>query len=68
MLILLLITINIVYTDIFVMAKVFDAAEGMLMCLSGECFPAFVDDRITVAKHNTPDSCWVILYGKVYDV
>lgn len=21
-----------------------------------------------VAKHNTPESCWVILYGKVYDV
>lgn len=22
----------------------------------------------TVAKHNTPESCWVILYGDVYDV
>ncbi|KAH8737036.1 FMN-dependent dehydrogenase-domain-containing protein [Ilyonectria robusta] len=22
----------------------------------------------TVAKHNTADSCWVVLYGKVYDV
>ena len=22
----------------------------------------------TVAKHNTHESCWVILYGKVYDV
>ena len=21
-----------------------------------------------VAKHNTRESCWVILYGKVYDV
>ena len=21
-----------------------------------------------VAKHNTPESCWVVLYGKVYDV
>ena len=21
-----------------------------------------------VAKHNTPESCWVILYGNVYDV
>ncbi|KAJ5619617.1 hypothetical protein N7510_003601 [Penicillium lagena] len=35
------------------MAKVFDAAEGIVP---------------TVAKHNTPESCWVILYGKVYDV
>ncbi|KAL1967287.1 hypothetical protein VTN77DRAFT_3333 [Rasamsonia byssochlamydoides] len=25
-------------------------------------------DAAEVAKHNTPDSCWVILYGKVYDV
>lgn len=24
--------------------------------------------RSTVAKHNTQESCWVILYGKVYDV
>ncbi|TQV96825.1 mitochondrial cytochrome b2 [Cordyceps javanica] len=23
---------------------------------------------LAVARHNTPDSCWVILYGKVYDV
>lgn len=23
---------------------------------------------LPVAKHNTPESCWVILYGKVYDV
>ncbi|KAF7128345.1 hypothetical protein CNMCM5793_003075 [Aspergillus hiratsukae] len=27
-----------------------------------------VFDAAEVAKHNTPDSCWVILYGKVYDV
>lgn len=27
-----------------------------------------VFDAIEVAKHNTPESCWVILYGKVYDV
>ncbi|KAF9887650.1 hypothetical protein FE257_009743 [Aspergillus nanangensis] len=25
-------------------------------------------DAAEVAKHTTPDSCWVILYGKVYDV
>ncbi|KAF3917236.1 hypothetical protein ABW20_dc0110539 [Dactylellina cionopaga] len=25
-------------------------------------------DAKEVAKHNTPESCWVILYGKVYDV
>ncbi|KAI5789683.1 FMN-dependent dehydrogenase-domain-containing protein [Peziza echinospora] len=25
-------------------------------------------DVAEVAKHNTPESCWVILYGKVYDV
>ncbi|KAI9730551.1 MAG: hypothetical protein M1834_005792 [Cirrosporium novae-zelandiae] len=25
-------------------------------------------DAAEVANHNTPDSCWVILYGKVYDV
>ncbi|KAG6020043.1 hypothetical protein E4U41_002988, partial [Claviceps citrina] len=25
-------------------------------------------DAAEVAKHNTPDSCWVILYGQVYDV
>lgn len=25
-------------------------------------------DAAEVAKHNTPESCWVILYGKVYDV
>ncbi|KAJ9409617.1 hypothetical protein DTO045G8_2543 [Paecilomyces variotii] len=27
-----------------------------------------VFDAAEVAKHNTPDSCWVVLYGKVYDV
>ncbi|PWY78441.1 mitochondrial cytochrome b2 [Aspergillus sclerotioniger CBS 115572] len=27
-----------------------------------------VFDAAEIAKHNTPDSCWVILYGKVYDV
>ncbi|KAH8704228.1 putative mitochondrial cytochrome b2 [Talaromyces proteolyticus] len=27
-----------------------------------------VFDAAEVAKHNTADSCWVILYGKVYDV
>ncbi|GLB09057.1 hypothetical protein AtubIFM57258_004968 [Aspergillus tubingensis] len=27
-----------------------------------------VFDAAEVAKHNTPESCWVILYGKVYDV
>ncbi|KAM4059706.1 FMN-dependent dehydrogenase [Hirsutella rhossiliensis] len=25
-------------------------------------------DAADVAKHNTPDSCWVVLYGNVYDV
>ncbi|KAI1931104.1 hypothetical protein LOZ58_003582 [Ophidiomyces ophidiicola] len=25
-------------------------------------------DSAEVAKHNTADSCWVVLYGKVYDV
>ncbi|EEQ90602.1 L-lactate dehydrogenase (cytochrome), variant 2 [Blastomyces dermatitidis ER-3] len=25
-------------------------------------------DAPEVAKHNSPDSCWVVLYGKVYDV
>ncbi|QPG99722.1 hypothetical protein C2857_002408 [Epichloe festucae Fl1] len=25
-------------------------------------------DAAEVAKHNTPESCWVILYGQVYDV
>ncbi|KAK2745613.1 hypothetical protein FQN55_006103 [Onygenales sp. PD_40] len=25
-------------------------------------------DAAEVAKHNTADSCWVVLYGKVYDV
>lgn len=25
-------------------------------------------DFLPVAKHNTADSCWVVLYGKVYDV
>ncbi|KAL3962086.1 hypothetical protein ACCO45_003609 [Purpureocillium lilacinum] len=29
---------------------------------------AKVFDAAEVAKHNTPDSCWVILYGNVYDV
>ncbi|KAJ5105194.1 hypothetical protein NUU61_002541 [Penicillium alfredii] len=29
---------------------------------------AKVIDATEVAKHNTRDSCWVILYGKVYDV
>lgn len=24
--------------------------------------------RELVAKHNTAESCWVVLYGKVYDV
>ncbi|KAK8925006.1 Cytochrome b2, mitochondrial [Metarhizium anisopliae] len=25
-------------------------------------------DAAEVAKHNTPESCWVVLYGNVYDV
>jgi len=25
-------------------------------------------DFFPVAKHNAADSCWVVLYGKVYDV
>ena len=29
---------------------------------------AITDVLAIVAKHNTPESCWVILYGKVYDV
>ncbi|CAI7620407.1 unnamed protein product [Penicillium glandicola] len=29
---------------------------------------AKVFDAAEVAKHNTPESCWVVLYGKVYDV
>ncbi|KAJ5693262.1 hypothetical protein N7462_002685 [Penicillium macrosclerotiorum] len=29
---------------------------------------AKVFDAAEVAKHNTRDSCWVVLYGKVYDV
>ncbi|KAM5360612.1 hypothetical protein ACJZ2D_013635 [Fusarium nematophilum] len=29
---------------------------------------AKVFDAAEVAKHNTPESCWVILYGKVYNV
>ncbi|KAG0157924.1 hypothetical protein PDIDSM_5436 [Penicillium digitatum] len=27
-----------------------------------------VFDATEVGKHNTPESCWVVLYGKVYDV
>jgi cytochrome b involved in lipid metabolism len=27
-----------------------------------------VIDAAEVAKHKTKDSCWVILYGNVYDV
>ena len=26
------------------------------------------DIWLAVAKHNTAQSCWVVLYGKVYDV
>ncbi|KAF5863149.1 hypothetical protein ETB97_010608 [Aspergillus alliaceus] len=29
---------------------------------------AKVFDAAEVAKHNRPDSCWVVLYGNVYDV
>ncbi|KAI3215143.1 hypothetical protein DTO012A9_10307 [Penicillium roqueforti] len=29
---------------------------------------AKVFDATEVAKHNTRESCWVVLYGKVYDV
>ncbi|KAF2129109.1 hypothetical protein P153DRAFT_341620 [Dothidotthia symphoricarpi CBS 119687] len=29
---------------------------------------AKVFDYAEVAKHNTPESCWVVLYGAVYDV
>ncbi|KAL2002894.1 hypothetical protein VTN02DRAFT_5611 [Thermoascus thermophilus] len=29
---------------------------------------AKIFDAAEVAEHNTPESCWVILYGKVYDV
>ncbi|CAM1506756.1 Fc.00g063970.m01.CDS01 [Cosmosporella sp. VM-42] len=39
------------------MAKVFDAAEAQ-----------WLNNNFLVAKHNTPESCWVILYGNVYDV
>ncbi|GKT54876.1 L-lactate dehydrogenase [Colletotrichum tofieldiae] len=38
------------------MSKVFTAEEGWSEVLSA------------LAKHNTPESCWVVLYGKVYDV
>jgi cytochrome b involved in lipid metabolism len=31
-------------------------------------WPLIVLISVTVAKHNTKDSCWVILYGNVYDV
>lgn len=30
--------------------------------------PSSCVGRITVAKHNTRESCWVILYGTAYDV
>lgn len=46
------------------MAPEFDAAEGTSLP------PPTSHHLLTlpVARHNTTDSCWVILYGKVYDV
>lgn len=31
-------------------------------------WPSAETNMEAVVKHNTPESCWVILYGKVYDV
>lgn len=25
-------------------------------------------DGAEIAKHNSPDSCWLVIHGKVYDV
>lgn len=46
------------------MAKLFDAAEGKP---ASRHFDKQADPLI-VAKHKSADSCWVILYGNVYDV
>lgn len=29
---------------------------------------ATVLDGAEIAKHNSPDSCWLVIHGKVYDV
>lgn len=54
------------------MAKVFDAAEGMYApALIAICARKVRGNRLTcyiVEKHSSKESCWVILYGKVYDV
>jgi hypothetical protein len=48
------------------MSKPIDAAEGGVRCR--ETVAVHVTDMLSVAKHNTKESCWVILYGNVYDV
>ena len=47
------------------MSDLIDAAEGE-NDLNVRCYHS--TDPSAVAKHNTKDSCWVILYGNVYDV
>lgn len=47
------------------MSKVFDAAEGNSL-LPIRLFVSQLTSE--VANHASPQSCWVILYGKVYDV
>jgi L-lactate dehydrogenase (cytochrome) len=47
------------------MAKVFDYAEGKS---SSTNLDHQADTNSTVAQHNTAESCWVVLYGNVYDV
>lgn len=54
------------------MGKVFDAAEGILPPTQPGSLTSSIDanyyGNCIVAKHASSESCWVILYGKVYDV
>ena len=49
------------------MSKVYDYADGKYPAQSRSTTPCNTTFP-TVAKHNTAESCWVVLYGAVYDV
>lgn len=59
-------SILVVYWEqIIIMSKLLDAKEGKLYT---NCLRKSQANVPTVAKHNTRESCWVILYGNVWDV
>ncbi|KAI9836274.1 MAG: hypothetical protein M1819_001611 [Sarea resinae] len=50
------------------MAKLLDAKEGRSPPLSVLSHLEILVGYASIAKHDTPESCWVVLYDTVYDV